>query len=632
MRFSSLATWFFALTAALVLPLPAPAQDAGGDPDAVLFGADASAPALTVVAGTEPAVVPPGGKFDVVVHLTVAPKQHAYPNAAQNPADPSTVYFTAPGGAQFGEPVWPKGQIFEVKELDEKEVVYKGEVLIRIPGTASQTPGEHTIKGAFKGRYCDDAGSCYPSKVYPWEAKVTVDPKAVAQAPTSAAPTAAPHAPAAGGASKSLEAISFDLPWGTQVVDPNTARGLAVFLLLAALGGLVLNFMPCVLPVIPIKILGLAQAAGTRNRRLFLGAVMSGGVVALWLGIGSVLAFTSVLGGTADIFRYPLVNLLLGAFIVLMAFGATGLFAIRLPQAVYSVNPKHDSAFGSFAFGVMTGVFALPCTGPFMGTAAAAVLRAGNSTLTLAVFAAIGLGMALPYFVLAANPKWVDKLPRSGPASDVMKTFLGWLMLAGGAYFIQSGITQWASPESHFGKRAGVIVALALFTVAGGLLAKGCIGLLKAPPRRALPAVFLAAGLGLAAFGTQQIYSEIATRPFPFVRFTGEAELRLGQGKIVVVDFRSTNCLNCDLNEKRVFNTPDGRALLGADDVAAYQANTDRDLDTAFLKKIASNVAVPFLAVYDAKDTRGERVIRLDGTLSADQLRQALEKARQAGK
>jgi len=97
----------------------------------------------------------------------------------------------------------------------------------------------------------------------------------------------------------------------------------------------------------------------------------------------------------------------------------------------------------------------------------------------------------------------------------------------------------------------------------------------------------------------------------------------------VVVDFRSTNCLNCDYNEKTVFNTSDGRALLNAGDVLAHQANIDNNADAVFLKKIAGNTAVPFIAVYDAQ---GHLAQRMSAIITTDQLRLAIEKARQAGK
>ncbi len=593
-----------------VVAPPAKVEASGSAP----VPAAVPAKGLTVTAEAVPVVVAPGDAFEIVVQVAVGEGLHAYPDAAQNSDSASSLRIVDAGTMTLGKPVWPAG-IPHQNVAGETERVYQGKVQLRITAAAPAMAGTYGVKGVFTGFYCDDKGHCFPVEEYPWQAQVIVD--------ATAPPSLPPALPAA---THSVEPIVFDLPWGKVSVDPNTGLGLGSFLLLSAIGGFVLNFMPCVLPVIPIKIMGLAQAAGTRSRRLLLGGVMSGGVVALWLGIGSVLAFTSVLGGTADIFRYPVVNLSLGLFIIVMAFAATGLFAIRLPQGLYRISPKHDSLAGSFGFGLMTGVFALPCTGPFMGTAAATVLGAGDSMLTLMVFGAIGFGMAVPYFALAANPKWVEKLPRSGPASDVMKNFLGWLMLAGGAYFVQSGVTQWVQPESHFGKRAGVMVALALFTIASLMLVKGCVSLWTSGSRKVITAVFLVIGLALGALGGQQIYTEIATRPFPFITLSDEAQLSLGKGKLTVVDFRSTNCLNCDYNEKTVFNTPVGKALLGAQDVAAYQANIDHDANARYLRRISGQVAVPFLIIYNAK---GEPVEKMSAIITTEQLRLGLEKARQ---
>ena len=122
-----------------------------------------------------------------------------------------------------------------------------------------------------------------------------------------------------------------------------------------------------------------------------------------------------------------------------MAIGMGGLFSIRLPNTVYKVNPKQDSWFGSFLFGVMTAVLSTPCTAPFMG-AAAAWAATQSPTLTLIVFGAIGFGMAIPYLILAAFPHLVEKMPKAGAASEVIKQVMGLLMLAAAAYFIGVGL------------------------------------------------------------------------------------------------------------------------------------------------------------------------------------------------
>src|SRR5690606_27795116 len=201
---------------------------------------------------------------------------------------------------------------------------------------------------------------------------------------------------------------------------------------------------PFGLAVVPIRIIGLSQAAGNRSRMLMLGTVMSLGVVLVWVGLATAIVvstrlFTGGITSTNQLFQYPAFPITVGLVIAVMAVGLCGLFAVRLPNFVYSINPKHDSISGSLGFGVMTAVLSTPCTAPFMGTAAAwATTR--NPGIALAVFAAVGVGMALPYQILSMNPKLVDRMPRTGPASELIKQVMGLLMLAAAFYFIGTGL------------------------------------------------------------------------------------------------------------------------------------------------------------------------------------------------
>jgi thiol:disulfide interchange protein len=110
-----------------------------------------------------------------------------------------------------------------------------------------------------------------------------------------------------------------------------------------------------------------------------------------------------------------------------MGIGIMGLFTIQLPAAVYAVNPKAETAWGSFLFGVMTAVLGLPCFGFVAGALLAGAATLPASTVML-VFASIGVGMAAPYLVLSAKPSLLRHLPRTGPASELVKQVMGLLL------------------------------------------------------------------------------------------------------------------------------------------------------------------------------------------------------------
>ena len=198
-------------------------------------------------------------------------------------------------------------------------------------------------------------------------------------------------------------------------LDTDSRLGLLLLLIVAALGGFLLNLTPCVLPVIPLKIMAISSSAGNRGRTLMLGAAMSLGVIGFWIGIGLSIALLTGFTASNQLFQYPLFTIAIGLIIAGMAVGMCGLFSVRLPSAVYMVSPKHDTLAGSFLFGIMTAVLATPCTAPFMG-AAMAWAATESPNVTLITFTAIGIGMSMPYMVLAAFPGLTDKMPQGRPS------------------------------------------------------------------------------------------------------------------------------------------------------------------------------------------------------------------------
>ncbi|MCA9291607.1 MAG: thioredoxin family protein, partial [Phycisphaerales bacterium] len=214
-----------------------------------------------------------------------------------------------------------------------------------------------------------------------------------------------------------------------------------IILGLAFIAGLLMNFTPCVLPVIPIKILSLQQHAKEPGRCFALGLVFSAGIVAAFLAVGVVIAgiATGAQQSWGEWYQYWWTNLPLGLLVGAMGFGMLGLFAVRLPQFLYMFNPQSDSMKGSFFMGVFTAVLSTPCTGPLLG-ATLVWVATQSATMALAVFGVMGAGMAFPYVLLTANPKWLDRMPRTGAGSDLVKQVMGLLLIAVASYFIGNGI------------------------------------------------------------------------------------------------------------------------------------------------------------------------------------------------
>jgi DsbC/DsbD-like thiol-disulfide interchange protein/cytochrome c biogenesis protein CcdA len=206
------------------------------------------------------------------------------------------------------------------------------------------------------------------------------------------------------------KAFTVDTPIAARFAD----LGLALALLFAFGGGLLLNLMPCVLPVLSIKALGFAQGeGGVRHALLYSAGVLA----SFWLLAALLLGLRAVgaqLGWGFQL-QSPVAVAVLAAFFLVLALNLSGLFEFRF---AFAGQPG-----GHFLSGVLAVVVASPCTAPFMGAALGyAVLESGGRAL--AVFTALGLGMALPYAALAASPGWRRYLPKPGPWMPRLKRWL----------------------------------------------------------------------------------------------------------------------------------------------------------------------------------------------------------------
>jgi thiol:disulfide interchange protein DsbD len=293
--------------------------------------------------------------------------------------------------------------------------------------------------------------------------------------------------------------------------------------------------------------------------------------------------------------------------IAVMATGMFGFFHVRLPNFIYMLNPDQESVPGSFGLGILTAVLSTPCTAPFMG-AAAAWAATQPPAVTLAAFAAIGTGMALPYGILTLWPALVSRLPRSGPGSVLMKEVLGWLMLAAAAYFIGSGISALLAQAPDPPGRMYWWAVAACTAAAGLWLTVGVVRMQMDRHRQAMWGslgvlmVLLAVGLGL----------RLTDRgPIDWVYFTPErlAAARQRQQPVMLV-FTAEWCLNCKALEQGVLRQPRlVEALETAGAVAMKADITGRNPAARAKLEEVGRLTIPLLVVFGSG---GEIVMRSD--------------------
>jgi thiol:disulfide interchange protein DsbD len=562
------------------------------------------------------ATVAPGADLPVAITLTIAPGWHVWVHETQARALPDTAVFetavftslsVAPAdgafrvlGAQWPQPHSVKA---DVGDGPRAYAVYEGSVTVfaRV-GTAVTAAGDAKATLLLSLQACDDTTCLAPSEIEL--------PLACVLRP--GAPAAAPGAAFAGydptkvvadargsgesGAEASDASIRFDF-FGLEFgIDPSGA-GLALVLLVAFLGGTLLNFTPCVLPVIPLKIMSLSAAAGDRARCLRLGLVMSAGVVAFWIGLGLLVGGLSGFTAANQLFQYPAFTIALGAFIAVMAIGMAGFFSVNLPQWVHGIEASHETPGGSFVMGVMTAVLSTPCTAPLMGAAAGWAASSGSLPTVLGVFGTIGAGMAAPYLLLSAYPQMARRMPRSGPASELVKQVMGLLLLAAAAFFIGAGMNGLrADPGPEHWWVVGAIGA-----GAGLWLAWRTIRLARGAATRA---VFVATGLLIAATSVA-VTRALGVESVGWIRYSAEALASAkAERKVVVLDFTAEWCLNCKALESAVLGRADVVEALAEPGVAAIKVDiTSRRSDGWNLLHAYDRVSIPLLVVQSPDGT-----------------------------
>ncbi|MEM0914797.1 MAG: thioredoxin family protein [Planctomycetota bacterium] len=597
-----------------------------------------NAPPVSVSAVSREAAVEPGGQVALGVVLDMSGKWHVWPNAEQSREVPGLfqIYTTAGLGEVLGpdgEPVegvleagaWQYPPPKEIQAFGQSILSWDGTTVLMLPVrvSADAEPGAYRVVFNVGYQVCDDQVCLAPTRVEV-EATLVVAAPGEAEAAESDPAVAALFAgfddagwstigeagAESDGASSSAGSVSGgSMSWGV----------LAGTLGLAVVGGMLLNVMPCVLPVIPIKILGLAQAAPDPRRRVVLGAVMAGGVIVFWLAVGGVVAGLSAAISSA--FGYWWFNVGLGAVIVAMAVAMCGVWSPRLPQWVYAINPKHDSVGGAAGFGVMTGVLATPCTGPILGGVAGGVLQEGPAMVML-VFAAIGVGMALPYFVLSVSPGLVERLPRTGPGSELLKQVMALLMAAAGAFFLGVGL----NALRHDG--TGPVYQWFWWLAAGVVAAAGlwlAVRTLQIAPRLGQRLTFAGLGLVMAVGSMWMAYGATRPSPIAWVYYSPEAfDAALDDGHAVMLDFTADWCLNCIALEKAVLESDAVVSRLRVDDVVAMKADLTSHQAPGWGKlEAVDRVAIPLLVVFSPD---GQEVFKSE-FYTPDQVVNAIDRA-----
>jgi len=414
----------------------------------------------------------------------------------------------------------------------------------------------------------------------------------------------------AGAASSEVAAVWRLAPAGD--ATPAAATSLLYVVALALLGGIILNGMPCVLPVLGIKICSaaeLAQHDPTALRRhgfAYLAGVLGSMAVLAAAVIALKAAGSSV--GWGFQFQEPAFVAVVAVVVVLFALNLFGLYEINLaPSALNEIGAQAQGTTRSFFDGLLAVALATPCTAPFLGTAVGFAFSGGASSI-LAVFLAIGAGLALPYVLVCLVPGWARFVPRAGGWMLRLRAGLGFLLLATAVWLV------WI-----FGRITGADGQTALLAVLVALsFGAWLFGWLQTRGRPASVLLGATALVLFAALAIQQLDFEPRARlTQPQAPATDAWQVfdpraisnALASSKPVFVTFTADWCITCKVNEKGVLSDEKVLAALREGGFATFRGDfTQRDEEIRAELALHGRAGVPLYLVYDPRKP-GEPVV-----------------------
>jgi len=388
---------------------------------------------------------------------------------------------------------------------------------------------------------------------------------------------------------------------------PAVSESLLNLLFFGFIGGIILNLMPCVLPVISLKIFGFIRHAGDSRARIFgNGLAFTAGIFAWFIGLALLMIGLKSAGREitwAFQFTNPYFVVAMSAVVLVFALNLFGVFEITLPAAATTGLlgwSAREGYAGSFFQGVFATVLATPCTAPYLGTALGFAFTQ-SAGIILLMFITIAAGMSAPYLLLSAQPAWLRFVPRPGPWMVRVKQFMGFLLLATLLFLL------WVIGVAR-GADAAIWVSAFLLALSVGCWMFGSFSTpVASATQRSLVLVLmlvLVLGSGFYFIGqkfsaTKMAASSLTDGWIPFRPERVQSEL--AQGHSVFVDFTAAWCITCKFNEASVLESAAVKSAFERYGIVKMKADwTNADPVITKTLKQFGRVGVPLYVLYPA--------------------------------
>ena len=528
----------------------------------------------------------------VTVDITIPDNWHVNANvAADEFLKPSSIEISAQG-IHFGEPKWPEPLKEYSEALDLENLVFKGHFQIKLPIEGVDNNYDSlTTSATFHYQACDNSICLAPSKVtfglntLGFGNKRGLQPEAL---------------------KKNDDDIQNTPKISQNQFAEESSAGTLILLLSALLGGIILNLMPCVLPVLSLKLFSLIKQAGeSRKRLLTLGIATTAGILTSFWILAGIVAVIKAGGGNAGWgMQFQSAGFIAFMVVILTAFAMSffGVFEIWIPGSATTrmdFTSRKQGFAGAFFTGALLVLLSTPCSAPFLGTAMGFAFTTSTPVLFL-FFTAAGVGLALPYMLVSAFPKVLKVFPKPGAWMVTLQKIMGVLLLATVVWLL------WIVREQAGNFGVGIFAAISLLSIALSF----AIGNI-APPGVAFYREILAVGgsviiLFVIWFASVQLVTEDG-----WYRYTPELiEDFAKAGRTVFIDATADWCITCKANEAAVLNREDFRRAMDSLNVALVKADWTRETPevTKLLRSMGKS-GVPAYAIYPAGDQSKQIVL-----------------------
>ncbi len=576
-----------------------------------------------------PSQLKPGGLGVLSLKAQLDEGYHLYPFLEEDTEYRTVIVATSKSGLRFGAPQ-TKAALAMDKRLDQPIAYHDGDVTWQIPikVPASAKEGQYPIELLVGFVTCNERACSARSGI-----------SVTGQVMVSS------DAPAAPDAKSEVTPLSFakvayldvvDRPSLTDWIDQSATEsakmakmaaaggaGLELWMVFAALaGGFILNFMPCVLPVIGLKLMSFVNQSGSSHSKVIsLNISYVAGILAVML----VLALANVIAKTAgDAFGWGQqftrleFQVPMAVLIFAMALSFLGVWEIPIPGFATSNKSgklmEQEGLTGAFFKGILTTLLATPCSGPFLGTLFGLTLTLSITSI-LMLYMLVGLGLGLPYIAICFYPQAIKLLPKPGAWMDTLKQVLAFPLLLTVVYFVGM-----IAPDYRIATLTLLIVVWFACWFIGRVPAYAEAHRIRTAWMAGTVTTLVGAVLAFSFLGPVK-------HDVPWIPYN-EAVLakHRSEGRTVMIEFTARWCLTCQSNMKFAIDRPRVAELVDENGVVPLLADWSEESDEIFSKiKELNSLSIPLLAIYPA-DASQEPIILRDA-ITESQLLDALKAA-----